>query len=92
MEEILKNVYIKNNLHWLNIDVLTHKWEEGTAVITVKDAIEAMEELKKSVIKQSPYKWLLNKFSITEGSTYVEPKISLRQCASFITEYQKSHE
>lgn len=42
--------------------------------------------------RPKPYEWLkVEKFNITQGSTYNEPKFSMRQCASWISEYVKKH-
>ena len=40
----------------------------------------------------SPLKWLKEgKFNIPEGASYYPPKVSMRQCASWITEYVKNY-
>lgn len=36
----------------------------------------------------SPYQWIKEeKFNITQGTTYYEPKVTIRHCASLMKEY-----
>ncbi len=51
---------------------------------------ELKYETKRGIL--TPYDWLLNKFSIKKGSTFLQPNISLRQCAGFISEYNKKYQ
>lgn len=42
--------------------------------------------------KPTPLNWLLHdKLGIEKGATYTEPKLTVRQCASWISEYVKNH-
>lgn len=42
--------------------------------------------------KPTPLNWLLrDKLGIERGTTYIEPNISIRQCASWISEYVKKY-
>ena len=42
--------------------------------------------------KPTPLNWLLrDKLGIEKGTTYIEPKLTVRQCASWISEYVKKH-
>jgi len=49
-------------------------------------------ESEKVENKPSPLNWLLrDKLGIEKGTTYIEPKLTVRQCASWISEYVKKH-
>ena len=42
--------------------------------------------------KPTPLNWLLrDKLGIEKGTTYIEPKLTVRQCASWMGEYVKKH-
>lgn len=46
--------------------------------------------IKKEELKPvKPLEWLKDKVNINKGTSYYEPKISLRQCAAWMSEYCK---
>lgn len=46
----------------------------------------------KSKNKPSVFNWILHdKLKIEKGTTYSDPKITVRQCASWISEYVKTY-
>ncbi len=53
---------------------------------------EIMQGDEKVEDKPTPLDWLLReKLGIEKGTTYIEPKLTVRQCASYISEYVKKH-
>lgn len=49
--KILKEIFIKNNIHWQTKAQLEWKWDEGCPTLSKKDAIEAMEIFLKEIKK-----------------------------------------
>ena len=55
---------------------------------TVKAVVDADTDPKAATAPLlTPYKWLMEKHGIQQGSTYHQPLITMRQCASWIAEY-----
>jgi len=59
--------------------------------VFVKELLDLFDVIGSTDIPK-PYEWLkVEKFNITHGATYNEPKFSMRQCASWISEYAKKY-
>ena len=56
------------------------------------DYVEWLEKQISTNEKPTPYKWIKEeKFQIPAGASYREPKVSLFQCANWISEYVKKY-
>jgi len=43
-------------------------------------------------IKKSVYWWVMNKYGITKGSTYIQPTMNVIKCSTLISEYSDSQQ
>jgi len=92
---------LDNQTKQLIDDYFNNKTPEELYEIAVKyELIETDEALNMRIVSGSandenipkPFDWLKhNKLKISEGETYKEASITIRQCASFISEYIKEH-
>lgn len=77
------------SLSYIKKEILEFKCEDDANlyfynVLQELDGVPDIKDIPK------PHAWLkANKFKISDGETYHDPKITMRQCASWIGEYVK---
>ena len=70
-----------------------HKYKTAYIQQVVKKSnTHVVSKFAKVEDRPKPLNWLLRyKLGIEKGTTYVEPKLTVRQCVSWIGEYVKKH-
>lgn len=76
----------------INAVATENEYEDVAERIVNKFFIHIVSNCAKVEDKPTPLNWLLrDKLGIEKGTTYIEPKLTVRQCASWISEYVKKH-
>ena len=74
------------------LEVLEKYLPKNYLIEDIANELLNLHSVSGSTDKPKPYEWLkVEKFNITHGSSYNEPKFSIRQCASWISEYVKKY-